>query len=158
MRYFKAVPTDEKPFVHFAGWADSLAELTEMGEFENPLIVAEDQIVYQFGVFTMRIVDGALVDWTPEEMDTFEAEYNQKQLVSAESAKVGVIDNEKFVYSSKSYPLHPAARLRYMAIEADNGKDVQVMTITGEIVTVAEANIPAFMNAYYTKLYNLTNY
>lgn len=69
MKFLKAKAIEYKPFMQWNGWAKSVEELAEMGEFENPLIVGEDYIPENInGVCPLKIENGALVERTEEEI------------------------------------------------------------------------------------------
>lgn len=158
MKYFLAIEIIQKPFIRWAGWANSIEELAELGEFQNPLIVAENLIpAYLFGVSPLKIVAGELVDRTVEEMATFETEYLVRVSVAAESTKIAQINASSFAYGGNQYPMHEAARLRYMAIENDNPADTNFMNIAGQIITIPAANLGLFFTQYYKQIQLITN-
>lgn len=76
MRYFKAIEKPTKPFITWHSWANSLQELTQMQEQNNPLILPETQVpAFEFGVCPLKIVNGGLEQRTTVEMEQFELEY-----------------------------------------------------------------------------------
>ncbi|MBS1535301.1 MAG: hypothetical protein JST78_09505 [Bacteroidetes bacterium] len=160
MRYLKAVEISEKPFIQWHGWAKSLQELQALGEEDNPLILAENLVPeYQFGVCPLKIVGGVLVERSTGEMAEFEAEYLAEQTQIVEQNKINDINSATFVYASKQFPMHEAARLRYFAIGLYTGStgDVDFLATDGTIVTVTNSNKTLFLYEFYKKIQELTS-
>jgi hypothetical protein len=156
MKYFKAFAIAEKPLINWMEWAKDITELTEMGEFENPLIVAENVIPAQiYGVCPWKIVSGELVELTAPEMEAFEEEFLLAEKISEFQAKTNDVNAGSFLYSGKYFPMHEASRLFYYAIKEQLG-DHTVMTVDGEEFSLVEANIDAFYFEYTKQLLNYT--
>jgi hypothetical protein len=155
MRYYKAEPVNNKPFIYWHLWANSIEELQALGYEDDPLIIAEaDMPDYQFGVCPMKIVDGQLVNRTAQEMEDFESEFIASSGFRTYGAKIADVNKALFVYDGKSFPMHDAARLFYGCIQR-TAANYKVQHSTG-IVDVFQADIPAFLDAYYNKLQTLT--
>ena len=158
MRYFKAVETTEKPLIIWNLWADSFAKLTEMGEDDNPLILPEDEVpLAEYGVCPLKIVGGELVNRTTIEMEAFEAEFNSDNFLMDQRAKLTQVNNGSFTYDSQTFPMDERSRLFYHGIDRKPPVgDVKCMTIDGDLYNLSNANITAFLGAYYTQLIVLT--
>lgn len=159
MKYYLAVEIEEKPYIQWHLWANSIEELAEMEEFENPLIVAASaRPEYIFGVCPLKIVAGELVERTVPEMETFEVEFSQKETIDDNKGKLKDINNGSFGFSGNSYPMHESARLRYMAIALDSSAtDTAFMNVDGVGILIAEANLPGFLTAYHKQIQAYTN-
>jgi len=156
MRYFKAFEIAEKPFITWHGWAKDIVELTEMGEFSNPLIVAENVIPAQiYGICPWKIEGGELVERTAPELAVLEEEFLLAETISEFKDKVSAVEGGSFLYSGKYFPMHEAARLFYYAVKNQLG-DNSVITVNGEEFSLIEANIDAFYYEYTKQLLNLT--
>lgn len=158
MEYYIATELPNRPFIQWERWARSIVELAEMGEFENPLIVAKNLIpAFQYGVCPWKIIDGELVARPSEEMDVFEAEYIARLSVATQAKKIELIDAAKFSYSGKDFPMDPAARMRYLAIALDVPANQNFITVTGEVIAVSEADLPTFLSKFYKEVQLITN-
>ncbi len=159
MKFYEAIEVAFKPFIHWNQIAANIDQLIELGREDDPLVLPWELVpLNQFGVSPMKIVGGELVERSSAEMDAFELEYNQKQLVNEQAKKINQIARGSFNYGGKTFPMHDAARARYMAIALDSPHtNTNFMTITGEVVTVEAANIPAFMSQYYKQIQLITN-
>lgn len=161
MQFFKAILVPHAPYVRWALWAHSLDEIIAMGEQDNPLIIPDElrpEYLFDGMVCPMKIVDGELVDLNSGEVDAFEAIYEQRQAVGENSLLIKDINRGTFNYAGKTYPLHDAARARYMAIGLDTPHtNSNFMTTSGEVVTIAAADVPAFMSQFYKGVQLITN-
>lgn len=160
MKYYLAVEIPEKPFIFWSLWAKNHEELVELGEEENPLVLPEDNIPdFVYGVCPLKIVSGELVQRSTIEMSGFESEYLAAQDQVSEKNKKYIIDSSTFVYASKEFPMHEAARLRYLAVGLDTGStgDVDFMSIDGTVVTVTNSNKSLFLGQFYKKIQEVTS-
>lgn len=157
MRYFKAFEQTEKPLITWSLWAESFAELEKMGEDDNPLILSEDDVpAYQYGVCPLKIDGGVLVNRSTAEMDAFEIEYNDSIFLLSQLQKLDGINGGAFSYDTEEFPMDERSRLFYHAIDKKTpAGDVKMMTINGTLYNLANANIAAFLGAYYTELTTL---
>ena len=156
MKYFKAYPMAERPFMQWGLIAKSLAELETLGLDDDPLILAENLIpATEYGVCPLKIEGGELVERSTEEMDVFEVQFEMRNSLNNQAKKVRDLNVETFTYDDTDFPLNEAARIYYGAVNflAANAK---IMDATGAEYTLLAGNIPAFMTAYYTKLKTLT--
>ena len=158
MRYFKAFEIVDKPFIKWEKWADSFAQLTAMGEDDNPLILPENEVPpVEYGVCPLKVVSGELVDRTTIEMEAFEAEYNDEVFLVDQKSKLLDVNNGSFPYDSQTFPMDERSRLFYygLSVKPPAG-DVKCMTLAGDLYNLSNANITAFLGAYYTQLIALT--
>ncbi|KGO89729.1 hypothetical protein [Flavobacterium suncheonense] len=154
MKFFKAIEQPQKPFITWHEWAKDIIELTEMGEYGNPLIVGEDYIPeYIYGVCPWKIEGGELVERTSGEMNAFEAEFEVETTLRENAAKISEINTGSFTYDSTDFPMDDVSRLFYTAIanEPPVG-DVKCMTVDGTLYNLPNANIGAFITEYYKQL------
>lgn len=152
MRYFIAVESAEKPFILWASVANSTAEYEALGFDTNPLVLAEtDKPEPLYGVCPFKIVAGELVFRTNSEMNAFQDEYNIRQAMIANVERLPIINDNTFTYDSKLFPMDEVSRLFYTAMEKIGGNQ-KIMTTSNEVYSLLNANIAAFMTAYYTKL------
>lgn len=159
MRYLKAFEIEEKPLIQWNPWANSLEQLTAQGDQDDPLIMPENLIpANQFGVCPLKIVGGELVERTGPEMAAFETEYETETTIAENKGKIKDINEGSFGYSGNSFPMHEAARLRYMAIALDStATDTAFMNVDGVGILIVEANLPAFLTAYHKQIQAYTN-
>lgn len=122
----------------------------------NPLVKAQEDIpATAYGVYPLKIVAGALVDRTLEEMNVFKDENDYAIAVSEQREKIDIVENSTFIYLTKEYPMNEVARLHYAAMQS-LGVDTDVMNTTGLTDEILAADIPAFMTAYFTQLKTIT--
>lgn len=135
---FKAIELEEKPFLI---WQETNQEPGGL------VVAAMPEPAFQYGVSTWEIVEGELVarDMTPYEQEYTADKYSLKLSLYLRT----------FDYDGKVFPMHERARLYYGVIE-HNAIDYNVMTVTGEVYPLAEANIGAFLSEYYKELQSLT--
>lgn len=158
MKYFKAIPIAVKPYINWSEWASNLADLTAMGENDNPLILPENEKpAFISGVCPLKIVGGELVARTSGEMAEFEAEYVQETTIRESKGKIKDIEDGTFTYSGNTFPMHEAARLRYLSVANITPSDQRFMKMDGTVVTIAEANLPAFLDKFYKEILVITN-
>lgn len=158
MKYLKAKELDRKPFIQFDLWANSFEELQAMGEDENPLIMAEDDIPdFVFGVHPFKIEAGEIVERTTLEMEAFEAEWNLQNVKNENSKKLREINQQSFTYDSTDFPMDEVSRLFYLSLEKNTiVGDVKCMTMAGELYNLANANVGDFLTKFYKKLKGLS--
>lgn len=158
MKYYKAYQQLEKPFITWHLWANSFEELTQLGEDDNPLIVAEiDVPAAIFGVCPLKIVSGELVARDSAELELLEAEFLVIQSNNAYIQKAQTVNDGNFNYDGESFPMHQAAQLRYLAIEKQSPLgSVEVLKTNGAVYTLLEADYADFLNEYYKQLLALT--
>ncbi len=158
MRYFKASEIVEKPLIIWNLWATSEQKLIDMGEDDNPLILPEDEVpAVEYGVCPLKVVAGELVERTTIEMEAFEAEFNSDNFLMEQRAKLIEVNNGSFTYDSQIFPMDERSRLFYHGIDRKPPVgDVKCMTIDGDLYNLSNANITAFLGAYYTQLIALT--
>jgi len=141
----KAIELEEKPFLIFQTWTGEV----------TPLVIDEADIpATQFGVCPWKIVNGAYEDRTPEEMAIYQAEFQTGQAQATYAKKSEAIETATFEHNGFVFPMHATARFHYGTINRTPA-NYKVMSVTG-IVDVPQEQIPAFMNAYYTKINELT--
>jgi|GEM_PF-3799084 len=158
MNFYKASQEIDKPFITWDLWAKSEEQLIAMEENENPLILPENEVPQnQFGVCPMKIDEGVLVLRDEVEMQGYEIEYNQRKTLITAAKRANIIKAAEFVYGAHSYPMHNAAQMRYNAVAA-SPKGIDMMTVNGDIVNISSGNLPGFLDAYYNKIIEVTNY
>ncbi|GEP52389.1 hypothetical protein FNO01nite_30610 [Flavobacterium noncentrifugens] len=158
MRFVKAFPDPDRPIIRWALWANNLEELTAMGDVNNPLILPENEVPENiYGVCPLKFDNGILVARDEIEMETYQVVFEQKSAILTAAESIQTIGSDKFTYGSNDYPMHQAAQLRYAAVAA-SPKGIDMMNVKGEIVHIASANLSAFLNAYYDKIIEITNY
>ena len=135
MKFYKAVATDDRPFIYWNGLAaNNIDDLIALGLADDPLVLPDELLPnFQYGVCPLKIVGGELVERTEIEMDAFEVAYNQRQAVAAEATKIEQINRGKFNHAGNLYPMHEAARLRYMACAFDDPANQNFMDVTGVV-------------------------
>ena len=158
MRYFKAFEIVEKPLIKWEKWADSLAQLTAMGEEDNPLILAEEDIpAIEFGICPLKIVTGHLVARTSPEMDEYESQWESSEFLAEQKALQTAINNGTFTYDSQTFPMDERSRIFYQAFDRARGiGDVKCMTATGHLYSLDNSNIDDFLDAYFLRLRTLS--
>lgn len=159
MKYFKAFELEFKPFISWSKWADSLEELTAMGEDDNPLILAEDLIPeFVFGVCPLKIVKGELVSRTSLEMSDFKAEYETQENLTEQLGLMEGINSGTFDFDMATFPMDERSRLLYDALKntASAIPDTMIMNFEGKAYGLTNANKAAFLEAYYAKLLELS--
>lgn len=158
MRYFKAIQVLEKPFIDFALWAKSLAELEARGEENDPLIIQEiDLPDTVFGVCPLKIVAGELVERDTAELELLEAEFLVLQANKAYIQKAQTVYDGTFNYDGETFPMHAAAQMRYLAVEKQSPVgSIDVLKINGSAYTLLEADYADFLNEFYKQLLALT--
>ena len=154
MKYYKAFETAEKPLIIWNLWADTFEKLVEMGEDDNPLILPEEDVpATQFGVCPLKIVAGELVERTVPEMEAFEDEWIISEKLVARSLLINEINSGTFTYDSKVFPMDERSRIFYQAFDRARGiGDVKCMTTDGGLYNLTNANIDAFLDAYFLQL------
>lgn len=158
MRFYKAIEIADSPFMYWNEVAPNIDKLIEYGYENDPLVLPEELIPDQeYGIWSVKIVDGELVNRTAPEMAIFATEYNYRVLVNEQAKKINEIERGKFNHAGNFYPMHEAARLRYFAIAADAPGNQNFMTVTGTVVTVLEADLPTFLNKFYKEIQLITN-
>lgn len=159
MRYFIAEPVDFKPYTRWrkVGEYEKAADFQKSPFGTNPLVRPEDQITYQYGVCTTRIVAGLLVDFTEAEMLEFQEQEQVIQALSAQADKIKAISKDSFSYDGKSFPMDSTSHLFYTSMEKIGGNQ-KIMTTGNELYNLLDGSIPAFMTAYYTKLLTLSKH
>jgi hypothetical protein len=148
MKRYKAIEIPTKPLI-----------IWNSGTFaaNDPLVLREDEIpAYQFGVCPLKIVGGELVERTELEMDAFEVEFVREQALKAQAATADAVEEGFFMYGGVNYPMNQAAYLRYLAMANKRPATTNLQSIDGGVVALALADIDAFMEAFYDKMYNLT--
>src|SRR5690606_38314424 len=107
MRY-KANEITEKPYICWVSTNEPLGSLV-IDESELPRMT--------FGVYPYRIVEGELVDWSPEEMTIFEEEWYVEQIIVNQKAKLSGLNEGTFEFDSHEFPTNEVARWHYLYIE-----------------------------------------
>lgn len=158
MKYYKAFEQSEKPFITWHEWASDIIELTEMGEYGNPLIVGEDYIPqFIYGICPWKIVAGELVERTQTEMDEYEVLFNKSQFLQQQKELINDVNNGTFTFDSQTFPMDERSRIFYQAMDRARGTgDVKCMTANGQLYNLTNANIDAFLDAYYLQLRTLS--
>ena len=157
--YFIAIELPYKPFMRYQSigkFTDE--EFEESDYFNNPLVFDETtEPAYQFNVCSQHIVAGEIVDFTPAELAVFEAEYLISDKLKSNRLSLDVLETSSFYYDGQSFPMDQASRLFYTAFEKVLGNQ-KIMTMSAELYTLVEADITAFMTAYYTQLRLITKH
>ena len=157
MDYYKANQMAEQPFIYWVFVASSLAELTELGLYGDPLIVAQSFIPTTInGVYPLKIVFGELVERSEAEIDSFEPLYNSKIALRAQALKIDAVVAWELAYDGKKFPMDEASRLFYMCMEKIGG-DQELMTTANISYSLLDVKISDFMTAYYTQLHQITS-
>lgn len=158
-RYYQAISKVEKPFISWLSVGDYTAEeFAESDYADDPLVVTEADVPpYNFGVSTVKIVAGELVNYSPAEMAVFEAEFLIIDKLKSNRQSLDVLETSSFDYDGQSFPMDQASRLFYTAFEKVLGNQ-KLMTMSAELYTLVEADITAFMTAYYTQLRLITKH
>lgn len=155
MRYFKAITQDNKPFIIWSLFANSLAELQARGLDSDPSIVEESSIPANvYDVCPLKIEAGELVERTVPEMAVFEAEYDTAVIVGGQANIVEVLKTQTFAFDSQTFPMHESARLIYDLVEK-LGSSRKIITADGLQYDLLDADIPLFMNNYRNELVNV---
>lgn len=155
MRYFKAIPQEDKPYVLWQLVADNEAELLQLGLNEDPLILPEDlKPAYVNGVSPVIVKDNELVNLSAEQLRVYGVEYDTFQRVLIQSDKSNVIGNSSFEFKGMQFPMNETARLHYSVI-ARKAKNYKVLQLQG-IYDLSSQDIPDFIDAYYNKLETIT--
>ena len=157
MRYFIARPLDARPFMYWQSIAESIEELAEVGEYTNPLVVAEDlKPPFIFGVCPLKIVGGELVDRDAAEMAIHEADFNTRTLIETITPKIADINKSTFVYDGVVFPMDEVSRLHYLAIGNLPIVDTTCLTSAGVAYELADTTVLLFLAEYYKKLQLVT--
>lgn len=143
---FKAIETENKPYISWISTNEPLGSLV-IDEAELPRRV--------FGVYPYRIVEGELVDWSPEEMTIFEEEWNLKQIISNQKAKLSGLNEGTFEFDSHEFPTNEVARWHYLFIERNKARSHNVVSLTGNY-NLAPEDIDAFLAAFWNCIESLT--
>ena len=155
MRYFKAIAQENKPFIIWSLFANSLVELQALGLEDDPLIVKETSIPDNvYDVCPLKIVDGELVDRTVPEMEDFEAEYDTAVIISGQANIVEVLKTQTFAFDGQTFPMHDSARLIYETYETLGGNR-KIITSDGQEYDLLDEEIENFMIAYRNELVNV---
>ena len=158
MKFYKADPIAEKPFIRWNEVAKNIDELIALGLENDPLILPYELVPsYQFAVCPLKIEAGELVPYTLIEMNAFEASFDVRQSIIAEADKIKDINKGTFLHAGNLYPMHEVARLRYMACALDAPANQNFMDVTGVVRTILEADLPTFLNKYYKEIQLITN-
>lgn len=155
MKFFKAFEQIGKPFITWHEWAKDIVELTEMGEFDNPLIVGEDYIPeYLYGVCPWKIEAGELVERTEIEMTSYEDDYIIETAKIDFFTKLLDVNSETFTYDGNEFMMDEVSRIYYQAIDKVRGNQ-KILTSVGSTYTLLDTatNIDDFLAAYYIKLH-----
>lgn len=155
MKFFKAFEQISKPFITWHEWAKDIVELTEMGEFDNPLIVGEDYIPeYIYGICPWKIVAGELVERTAPEIEAFEDEFIVETAKVDFMIKLQNLNSETFTYDRNEFMMDEVSRLYYYAIDKVRGNQ-RILTAAGATYTLLDnyTNINDFLAAYHDKLF-----
>lgn len=77
MRYFKATEIERKPFITWDLWANDENEFANLDNKVKRICIPENLIpLLVYGVCPYKIINGALVERTKEEMQRFSDEFN----------------------------------------------------------------------------------
>lgn len=139
----KAYPLDVFPNVYFQSTTDE----------KGPLVIGEEDLVYQFGIPTKKIVAGALVDRTPSEMAAAEAVFNARQDAVQYRSKIEAVNKGSFSFDGQTFPMDETARLYYAALWHLKAPGA-VRTTDGTIHTIEGGNLTNFINAFQTEIKN----
>lgn len=160
MKYFLGIQIFTYPWVRWTKVGDfATTEDFEASEwFGNPLVKAKADIVQTFGTYTFHIVDGVFVDRTEEELTDLEADYNVKNVMSTNRARIETLRESTFTYDSKQFPMDEASRLFYSTFTEIPGDKKVIPVNETEFYSLLEANIPSFLGKYYEKLKIVTEH
>ncbi|NHN26747.1 hypothetical protein FIA58_013765 [Flavobacterium jejuense] len=143
---FKAIEIIGKPYIYWQSTTEAL----------GGIVIDESAIpVNVFGICPLKIVAGELVDRTALELSTAEDEYNLYTFLNEQADKLNDINSGTFTYDSQTFPMDERSRLFYFSIENSLSNE-KAMTTTGELYSLLNANIPAFITAYKTALHTLS--
>ena len=160
MEYYKAYEIDDKPFVTWNGVGvfNTPEDFEDSQWGDDPLVVSATDIVAQYGVYTKHIVGGALVAWTAPELLIFRDEYNINRAVIGESLRIGDVNKGTFTYDGNDFPMDEVSRLFYACIEKTTPSTSKLRTMASTAYALSDANIAAFMTAYYEHLLLITKH
>lgn len=151
--WYKAREIVSKPYIFWDLVAKTVEEY-QAGYDDDPLVLSRGDIPdYVFGICPLKIVGGSLEERSPAELATAEDEYNIVVKLDQNKLLINDIDTGTFTYDSKVFPMDQVSRLFYTAFEsAPPAGDVKCMTTEGLLYSLPNANIGAFMTAFYTQL------
>lgn len=145
---WKAIAIENKPFVVFQ---------TVSNPAPNDPLVVDQLPEYLYGVCTLKIVDGELVARSSIEMEAFENEYNQEQLIRSQNDFANRLEQEYFQHSGEDFPMSAASRIFYDAIKNDtaSGKtEYNVPKKDGTLYVLLAAEKAAFLADFYSAVIN----
>lgn len=151
--WYKAREITGKPYIMWDLVAKTTEEYTELYE-DDPLVMNKADIpAFEFGICPLKIVTGSLVERTVGEMETAENEYLVKLKLGENKSLIDSIEKSSFTYDSKTFPMDQVSRLFYSGLDkAPPGGDAKCMTTDGTLYNLPNANISAFVTAFYTQL------
>ncbi|MGV9003945.1 hypothetical protein [Flavobacterium sp.] len=154
MHYYKAYETANKPFVTWCGVGSfATTEAFEASRYYgDPLVVPQTSIVAQDGVFTLHVVSGVLVAWTAPELTAWRTETNIEKALRSESQRIVSINNDKFTYDGKEFPMDEVSRLFYKTLEVIAPSSSKIRTMANTAYDLNSTDIVAFMLAYRNRL------
>lgn len=160
MEYYKAFETASKPYVIWCGVGNfvTTAAFEASPFYEDPMVVPATSIVSQDGVFTLHIVSGVLVAWTASELSNFRDENNIIKGLRTDAQRINAINNDKFTYDGNDFPMDEVSRLFYACIEKTAPSTSKLRTMANTAYALSDANIAAFMTAYYEHLLLITKH
>lgn len=144
---YRAIAITTKPLIVWQGWTGNPDSLT-IDEIEVPEPI--------YGVCPWKIEAGNLVDRTPDEMAVFEIEYNQELATRKYATRVDALATAYFTWNTFKFPMYEIARLYYSCIKHTPG-NYKVQDMGGQIRDVMNADNVDFLNAYFSKLNELTH-
>lgn len=151
MKYYKAIPQEEKPFVLWLLVAENEAELIEKGLSEDPLVLPEDKKpAYVNGVSPITVKGNELQQASAEDIRLYGIEYDNEQRVLKQSSKSLLLEKSVFDYKDNQFPMNEIARLHYSII-ARNPKNYKVLHVGG-IYDLQQQDVTEFISAYYNQL------
>lgn len=154
MKYYLAYSVIGKPFTRweFVGEFENRAAFEASSLYPNPLIRPKSDIVYQFGVCTLYINSGILVQRTSTEMTVFENEYMIAKALEDDASRIKMVEKSYFTYDTNKFPMDEVSRLFYAAIEKTNPSSSKIRTMDDTVYDLDAADISAFMTAFYNQL------
>lgn len=145
---WKAFEIDKKPYLRF--------QTIKVYVPSDPLIVDSIDGLYQFGVCTLKIESGQLVERDPAEMAAFEIEYNSALKVNQQANLIDSIQRSSFTHLGIQFPMNQTAHLRYMAMLNQMPASADVLSIDNRLINIPSSGIVDFVEDYYKQILILT--
>lgn len=153
---FIATQVSVKPFIVWVSIPDGSYDDPESQYYKSTLVIDEQDIPENIsGVCPLKIYNGKLVERTQIEMEAFAAQYTSENFIQEQKDKLNDVNLGTFNYDTETFPMDERSRLFYYAMASKPPVgDVECMTVNGDLYTLLNANITAFLGAYYTALMN----